>query len=175
MQLPKELQKEDDDLCVFVFYNWVSFFISLSQSNTVTYGALLEDGVDRNSEGGSILVSQARKHLARLETLDGLLTEISSKLKERVESARQLVNRVVSVCGVASLPSDILILIFSFAVDSSSRKIPRSIHSVRLSHVCRHFRHIITTTPLFWTEISTIPRASKTVFSGVETALWMYT
>ncbi|KLO09633.1 hypothetical protein SCHPADRAFT_943497 [Schizopora paradoxa] len=143
LQLPEELQKEQDIL------------------NTVTYGTLLEKGIDRNPNGGSNLVSQARRHLSRLELLDGLLTETSSKLKERVKSARQLVDRVVSVCGIASVPPDILVMIFSLAINTSSQEIPRSLHSVRLSHVCRHFRNIITTTPLFWTKISATPHAPE--------------
>ncbi|KLO09630.1 hypothetical protein SCHPADRAFT_1000141 [Schizopora paradoxa] len=145
LQLPKELKKEEDEI------------------NAVTYGALLEDGVERDSDGGAgfTLVSKARRHLSHLEQLDGFLVEISSKLKEKIESACQQVDRMGSVCGLASLPSDILVHIFSLAINTSSHNVPRSLHSVRLSHVCRHFWQIITTNPLFWNEISTTPHAPE--------------
>ncbi|KLO09631.1 hypothetical protein SCHPADRAFT_1000142 [Schizopora paradoxa] len=143
LQLPEELQREEDLL------------------NIVTCSAPLEKGIDRISDGGSTLVVRARQYLSRLGLLDGLPTEISSELKEKADSARQRVNRVVTVCGIASLPSEILILIFSLSIDCSSRDIPHPLHSVRLSHVCRLFRNIITTTSRFWTEISSIPHAPK--------------
>ncbi|KLO09629.1 hypothetical protein SCHPADRAFT_1000140 [Schizopora paradoxa] len=145
LQLSKELQREEDEF------------------NAVTYGALLEAGIDRDTDDGAgfSLVSRARRHLSRLELLEGILAEVSSNLKEKIESARQQVDRMGSVCGLASLPPDILVQIFSITINSSSRKVPRSRHSVRLSHVCRHFWHIITTNPLFWNEISATPYAPE--------------
>lgn len=67
-----------------------------------------------------------------------------------------------SICGLASLPPELLSLVFSFVICGiPASKESRSITSARLSQVCRHFRDVVTGTPQFWNEIRTTPYAPE--------------
>ncbi|KLO09638.1 hypothetical protein SCHPADRAFT_943502 [Schizopora paradoxa] len=127
--------------------------------DAVNYNGLLALGIARIKDGkGFALVSRARHIHSRLEMIDVILDKISSRVQDKIQIARQRINSVASVCGLASLPCEVLSLVLSFVVHGSpSSSKPRSLISVRLSHVCRHFRYIITTNPRFWTTISTTP------------------
>ncbi len=60
--------------------------------------------------------------------------------------------------GVASLPSEILALVFAmaiFGVPDTESEPPRAFAAVRLSHVCSQFRDTILSTPLLWSEVRT--------------------
>ncbi|KLO09639.1 hypothetical protein SCHPADRAFT_943503 [Schizopora paradoxa] len=127
--------------------------------DSITYEGLLNRGIIRNEDGkGYALVSRARQISSRIVTLDGILDSITSRMKNKVKTARQRIDHVASVCGLASLPPEVLSLVFSFIIHGSpSTSKPRSLISVRLSHVCRQFRYIVTTNPRFWTTINTTP------------------
>ncbi|KLO09637.1 hypothetical protein SCHPADRAFT_558909 [Schizopora paradoxa] len=125
--------------------------------DTITFNGLLNHEVTRDeSKKGFAPVFRARHISSRLGMIDGILDEISSKLKPKIEPALQRFNKLGSVCGLASLPPEVLSLVFSFVIHGfPSPKEHRSLISVRLSHVCQHFRRIIISNPRFWTTIST--------------------
>jgi len=100
---------------------------------------------------GRVLVS------SHLELVDDLLREISFKLKEKIEPARQRAERLGSICGLASLSPGLLALIFSFAIHGFTNNNPRSFTIVHLSHVCRHFRNTAMANPHLWSEIRATP------------------
>ncbi|KLO18980.1 hypothetical protein SCHPADRAFT_899317 [Schizopora paradoxa] len=95
-----------------------------------------------------------------------LLAECLSFVQE--ESERRLNSALLRI-GVASLPDEILSVIFAFASQCESiqddhnpynrgdrfvsKNVKQFFSAVSLSHVCRRFRHIILSAPEFWTSI----------------------
>ncbi|KLO09635.1 hypothetical protein SCHPADRAFT_1000146 [Schizopora paradoxa] len=147
-KLPQQLEEEEQFL------------------NSVTYDDLLSKGVRRNSgRRGFTLVSRSRTLLQRLESLKNILAGITSGIDLRIQHAEEQVQRMGSVCGLAALPSEVLSNIFSFAIHGIPSERPLffavPLISMRLSHVCRHFRDVVLSTPHFWTKISTTPRRPK--------------
>lgn len=105
------------------------------------------------------------------------------RLQYELESALARVDSMRSSRGLASLPPEILTLVFSFTIfspfpkdeDEEARRRayrnegkPRSLSAVRLSHVCRHFRNTVLSTPHLWAEVSVAPAMSLTSKPKVE-------
>ncbi|KLO09634.1 hypothetical protein SCHPADRAFT_943498 [Schizopora paradoxa] len=127
--------------------------------NSIAYDELLKAGVQRNDgRRGFTLVSRSRTLLQRLECLRHILTGVTSSLDLKIQHAQRQADRMGSICGLAALPSEVLCNIFSFAVHGFPSDGPRSLVSMRLSHVCRHFRDLMLANPRFWTEIRSTPR-----------------
>lgn len=89
--------------------------------------------------------------------MSSALKELASAIDDECVDI-EVVNRK---CGLASLPDDLLAMIFDYVVneEESKDRVPmRWMAAVELSHVCRHFRDVSLSCPRLWT---TINRSSK--------------
>ncbi len=100
------------------------------------------------------LCHRARDVLSVLRSLSKDIFGLAAAIKEQCE-IYEIVNRK---CGLASLPDDVLAMIFDYSVNNKDEdKYRASIRwtaAVRLSHVCRHFRTISLSCPRLWTTMS---------------------
>ncbi|KLO09632.1 hypothetical protein SCHPADRAFT_931051 [Schizopora paradoxa] len=107
---------------------------------------------------GFTLVSRSRSLLQRLESLNNILTGMTSGLDLKIQDAQQQVQRMGAMCGLAVLPSEVVTNMFLFAVHGSPLNTPRALVSMNLSHVCRGFRALVLANPHFWSTINSTPR-----------------
>ncbi len=100
------------------------------------------------------LVSRARHQAKHIKSLYDVQRAITAKLEDELRSAQERVEVMGTVCGLASLPPELLAHAFSFAIlgDLEPDK-PRSFATLRLSHICRRFRNAVLSTPNLWSEV----------------------
>ncbi len=95
----------------------------------------------------------------RIRVLSDTLTEFATAIKFEREAVEAF-NRMIRL---ASLPDDLLTMIFDYVVNKDENKdlIPiRWRTAVTLSHVCQHFRDVSLSCPRLWT---TMNRSSRMV------------
>lgn len=95
--------------------------------------------------------------MRRARFLSSTLNELAHAIENECV-AIEVINRK---CGLASLPDDLLVMIFDYVVNKEENKyrVPsRWMAAVKLSHVCQHFRGVSLSCPRLWT---TINRSSK--------------
>ncbi len=108
------------------------------------------------NKGCSDLLSRARATMSRLKSLSDILIELASAIKTESEAAQMNLEAVKNMCGLASLPNELLARIFECAVngDATLTNPKRWKAAVTLSHVCRCFRETALSCPHIWTSIS---------------------
>ncbi len=107
------------------------------------------------NKGCSDLLSRARATMSRLKSLSDILIELASAIKTESEAAQMNLEAVKNMCGLTSLPNELLSRIFECAVNDATLTIPnRWKAAVTLSHVCQSFRETALSCPHNWTSIS---------------------
>ncbi len=89
----------------------------------------------------------------RLRVLTDTLTELVAAVKVEYEAVQVFIRKT----GLASLPDDLLAVIFDYVVNKDENKpwIPiRWRTAVTLSHVCQHFRNVSLSCPRLWTTMN---------------------
>ncbi|KLO07410.1 hypothetical protein SCHPADRAFT_1001701 [Schizopora paradoxa] len=125
----------------------------------------------KSTATGFGLVSRARRVVTRLESLQ---QAVWKALEAEIEEARQRVQRFGALCGLASLPSTVLadIILLAIREDTDSEEPEKqSISAVHMSHVCRHFRDTVLSTPEMWTVICTTPHPTSAKLDLVHACL----
>ncbi len=108
------------------------------------------------SKGRSNLLSRARKTMLRLKSLSDILSDLASVFHTESEAARANFEAIGNMCGMASLPTELLARIFECVVngDETLTNPTRWKAAVRLSHVCQYFRETALACPQIWSNIS---------------------
>ncbi|KLO15328.1 hypothetical protein SCHPADRAFT_938809 [Schizopora paradoxa] len=100
----------------------------------------------------SQLLSQSRRSLRRLQCLFETINGLSYALSAKLRAASENFYVVSNMCGLGSLPNELLIRIFECVVFGSSTN--RWWAAISLSHVCHYFRDTIISCPQLWSDIS---------------------
>ncbi len=108
------------------------------------------------AKGCSDLLFRARKTVSRLGSLVRILSELTSAIQTEFQAAQSNLKVVKNMCGLASLPNELLIRVFEHAVnrDASLSNPARWKAAVTLSHVCQCFRDAALSYPHLWVNIS---------------------
>ncbi|KLO18499.1 hypothetical protein SCHPADRAFT_120124 [Schizopora paradoxa] len=97
------------------------------------------------------IVSRSKLLRHSLEPTVATLQALTKMLEKELGDAHRIEEQVISMCGFASLPTEILEKIFHIAVHGEEGRIPSV--AITLSHVCRFFRDMVLNSPSFWTTI----------------------
>ncbi|KLO18500.1 hypothetical protein SCHPADRAFT_120135 [Schizopora paradoxa] len=128
--LVEELQKEKEILNAFDY-------VGISQESAMTK---------------KDVVSRSKSLRNTFETAVATSQGVIRCLEQELEDACDLEERIMSMCGLASLPTELLGRIFHFAIEINRG----SILAINISHVCRLFREVTIHTPSLWSTIDVV-------------------
>ncbi|KLO15327.1 hypothetical protein SCHPADRAFT_927253 [Schizopora paradoxa] len=100
------------------------------------------------------LASQSQSSLRRLRCLSEIFNGLSFVFAEKFRVASENSYVVRNMCGLGTLPNELLVRIFEFVVFGDRTLPNRWRAAVPLSHVCQYFRNTILACPLLWSDIS---------------------
>ncbi len=128
----------------------------LEYSNTRRTAMAYAEVQKLGKNGRSNLLSRARKTVSRMKSLAHTFNELAAAIQARFETAKENMEVVKNMCGLASLPNELLGRIFECVVngDASLLNAARWKAAVILSHVCPHFRDTALSCPQLWVNIS---------------------
>ncbi len=94
--------------------------------------------------------------MLRLKSLSNTLSDLASAVQAEAEAAQANMEVVNNMCGLASLPNELVARIFDYVVngDASLTNPNRWKAAVALSHVCQYFWETAVSCPQLWSNIS---------------------
>lgn len=113
----------------------------------------------------SNVVSRATTLRSQLRTVSESLRILSSKVDKELDLADRCLRRLKPMCGLASLPNDVMVLIFDLVVSPNGKE--EHLHShragaaLRLSYISRYFRNLVLSFPQLWNQINIYPHNSS--------------
>ncbi|KLO18192.1 hypothetical protein SCHPADRAFT_993797 [Schizopora paradoxa] len=143
----------------------------LKPVNPMSYNDIQKIG----TAGCSDLLSRTRKVKRQLKRLSDTLRELSTVVRAASDAVCANHNAVSNMCGLLSLPSELLSQIFQFVVDGTGDPVwanpTRSKAAVTLSHVSQYFRNTALSCAPLWSNICGSPEMAQLCLSQSEEAL----
>lgn len=112
----------------------------------------------------SNVVSRAALLASQFKTVSETFRILANDFEDESTSTTLYLQKLKPMCGLASLPNDVMVLIIEFAVNPDEKDeylhSQRAWSALRLSHTSRHFRDLITSLPQLWNQINVFPESS---------------
>ncbi|KLO18197.1 hypothetical protein SCHPADRAFT_993802 [Schizopora paradoxa] len=112
----------------------------------------------------SNVVSRASLLATQSKTVSQTLRILANEFEDEYASTTRCLQGLKPMCGLASLPNDVMILIVELIVTPDEKDehlhSQRSWSALRLSHTSRYFRNLILSFPQLWNQINLHPESS---------------